>query len=39
MEGTGMQFSSSVMAIPVLGNAAKDRSSELKCEVSKHVPF
>lgn len=34
-----MQFSSSVMAIPVLGNEAKDYTIELKCEVSKHVPF
>lgn len=34
-----MQFSSSVIAMPVLVDAAKNRSIELKCEVSKHVPF
>jgi hypothetical protein len=38
-----MKFSSAVIAIElivqVLGNADKDRSIELRCEVSKHVPF
>lgn len=38
-----MKFSRTVMAIKlivqVLGHAAKDRSIELKCEASKHVPF
>lgn len=34
-----MQFSSSVLAMPVLQVAAKDLSIELKCEARKHVPF
>jgi len=38
-----MKFSHAVMAferlVPDLGNTAKVRSIELKCEVNKHVPF